>query len=781
MCYTLDWRGKMKRLRSNELFLGLIVFVVSQGLYMGQSVFCVSAFVAAVAVGANARLMGIVSIIGNLLCWYFYEGMKFVEVMPTIMAIIVMMLLLAGRTYLNLSEKNKEYVCLVCCIVTTICSSVAIRGINVKGVLIPVVATGVALIFIKGFKRIYYGFFSDISNEELVSLVTIFMVTIISLPRIENDYFSLEMTLVLFVVLMVAYMFGSTGGALGGALSAIVLCRDEYQFFIYVTILVFAGLVTGLFAQAGKLMCAGTFFTFITLCYLYDYFGEKQYIAMDVYFIGAVAGAVLMFVLLPFKGLKKMSEVEKRILSEFDESNVRKYTKMQLIGMSEEFMRLSAKLSSKDMVKIKEQDEDLELVMENTTTMICGECDKRDECWSYDYNNTVAAMGMIFDSVCKHKEVRAELLPLDFSKRCGIWEEIASVTSMGLENLKQKIHWENQMTEIRDGIGRQMREIASLINDYATNIMEPVKISYFQRNKIVRGMLQEGVFVSGLSILKKKDGKVIVTINAKLCKNKKVSLAKVSKHLSSLVGKELMPSVGKGEYLTNCLQTYDFVENTIYKVLSGVARIASSRGGVNGDSYSLFKTLDKSEVMIIADGMGNGQSAYKASSEVVDLLERFIEAGFQIPGAMNLINAMMIFENGSEDSSTIDVCWINRYTGICNFIKVGASYSFIKRKKWVESIIADTFPAGIINETDCDSIVKKLYDGDYVIMISDGVLDCFSGENIYLLENFISELKISGPNEMAENILEYALAQRDGYVSDDMTVLVAGIWQKNGF
>ena len=771
----------MKRLRINEILLGLLVFIVSQGIYEGQNVFCVAAFVAAVAVGENVRIMGAIAIISNFVGWYIYEDMRFVDIIPTIMSISVMIFLLSGRIYTKLPEKNKETICLVCCFVTTISSNIAIRGLNIKSILIPVVITGVALIFIKGFKRIHYGFFSDITNEELASLITIFMITIISLPKIENDYFSLEMTLVFFIVLMVSYMFGSSGGALCGALSGIVLCRDDYDFFVYVTILVFAGLIAGLFVHAGKIMSAGAFLIFITLCYLYDYFGEVRYIAMDVYFLAAAVGATVLFILLPFKGLKKMSEVEKRILAEFDENNVRKYTKMQLMGMSEEFMRLSTKLSSKDMVRITENSKDLEVVMDNTTTMICGECHKRDECWSYDYNNTANAMGIIFDSVCQHKEIRTDALPKEFTRRCDIWENIAFATSQGVENLKQKIHWENQLTDIRDGVGRQMKEIALLINDYATNIMEPVKISYFQRNKIVRGMLSEGVFISGLSILKKKDGKMIVTINAKLSKKKKISLVKVAKHLSVLVGKELMPSAGKSEYLTNHLQTYDFVENTIYKVLSGVARIASSKEGVNGDSYSLFKTLDKSEVMIIADGMGRGKNAYNASSEVVDLLERFIEAGFQIPGAMNLINAMMIFENKSENSSTIDVCWINRYTGICNFIKVGASYSFIKRKKWVESIVANTFPAGIINETDCDNIVKKLYDGDYVIMISDGVLDCFSEENINLLENFISELKISGPNEMAEKILEYALSQVNGYVSDDMTVLVAGVWQKNGF
>jgi hypothetical protein len=270
------------------------------------------------------------------------------------MSIAVMIFLLSGNIYAKLSEKNKETICLVGCFVTTISSSLAIRGLNVKALLIPVIITGVALVFVKGFKRIHYGFFSDISNEELASLITIFMITIISLPRIENEYFSLEMTLVFFIVLMVSYMFGSSGGALSGALSGIVLCRDSYNFFVYVTILVFAGLVSGLFVQAGKLMSAGAFLAFITLCYLYDYFGEVRYIAMDVYFPAAAVGASILFVLLPFKGLKKMSEVEKRIIAEFDESNVRKYTKMQLMGMSEEFMRLSSKLSSKDMVRITE-------------------------------------------------------------------------------------------------------------------------------------------------------------------------------------------------------------------------------------------------------------------------------------------------------------------------------------------------------------------------------------------------------------------------------------------
>lgn len=41
----------------------------------------------------------------------------------------------------------------------------------------------------------------------------------------------------------------------------------------------------------------------------------------------------------------------------------------------------------------------------------------------------------------------------------------------------------------------------------------------------------------------------------------------------------------------------------------------------------------------------------------------------------------------------------------------------------MEIIQSTTLPMGVLEQVDYDCTTKKLYDGDYIVMVSDGVLD----------------------------------------------------------
>jgi stage II sporulation protein E len=80
---------------------------------------------------------------------------------------------------------------------------------------------------------------------------------------------------------------------------------------------------------------------------------------------------------------------------------------------------------------------------------------------------------------------------------------------------------------------------------------------------------------------------------------------------------------------------------------------------------------------------------------------------------------------------------------------------------------------------DYENTSKKLYDGDYVIMVSDGVLEAMDGEDKE--EEFmrlLMDIRTKNPKDFADEVLEKALTLAKGKVQDDMTVLVTGIWEK---
>ena len=80
---------------------------------------------------------------------------------------------------------------------------------------------------------------------------------------------------------------------------------------------------------------------------------------------------------------------------------------------------------------------------------------------------------------------------------------------------------------------------------------------------------------------------------------------------------------------------------------------------------------------------------------------------------------------------------------------------------------------------DYDVVTKKLYDGNFIIMVTDGVIDCIPGdEKEKFMEEFIMDLRMNNPQEIANAVLNQALELNGWVPKDDMTVLAAGFWSK---
>ena len=78
------------------------------------------------------------------------------------------------------------------------------------------------------------------------------------------------------------------------------------------------------------------------------------------------------------------------------------------------------------------------------------------------------------------------------------------------------------------------------------------------------------------------------------------------------------------------------------------------------------------------------------------------------------------------------------YTGECEIIKAGASSTFIRKKDCVEHLSSTSLPIGVMNRIEIDTVRRQLEDGDFVIMVTDGVLDALPvGEQDILLETII--------------------------------------------
>lgn len=188
--------------------------------------------------------------------------------------------------------------------------------------------------------------------------------------------------------------------------------------------------------------------------------------------------------------------------------------------------------------------------------------------------------------------------------------------------------------------------------------------------------------------------------------------------------------------------------------------------------------------MVLTDGMGSGEIAYRDSGNLIESLEYLMEAGFEKKSAFRLLNTLFVINYEGESFTTLDMTAINLHTGQCEIMKNGAATTFVKHRDRVETIVSSALPVGVDMEAEPDVTTVELEDGDMVIMVSDGVLDGFYERNMMDgsqddMSTFIEELACQNPNDVANQILMNALARSTREATDDMSVLVAGIWNKN--
>lgn len=348
-----------------------------------------------------------------------------------------------------------------------------------------------------------------------------------------------------------------------------------------------------------------------------------------------------------------------------------------------------------------------------------------------------------------------------------------------VSNEQQVEEWKHRYIESRQVMAKQYVELSQLMHTFQQEMKQTVDVTKQVESLIKKRLKETSICVEQMFMIEgeNKRREAILTLHTE--NGNCVTAKEIANIIGGILHCSFRPSMESRPVVTTNSSVIRLEEEPPYVMLYGVARASKEKGVVSGDNFS-YTYLPKGKVMLgLCDGMGSGQQAYEESKSAIELTEQLLDSGFQPQTVVKIVHNALVLQKEELHPLALDLAVIDLYTGICEVIKSGATVTLIKKEEEIKCLEAEALPMGFLPEIEPKQMLYKLKDGDIIIMVTDGVIESFLGEDKEdSFKRFCSRLKGSNPKDIANKILLTAMSRQNGVIRDDMTVLVAGIWKK---
>jgi stage II sporulation protein E len=411
-------------------------------------------------------------------------------------------------------------------------------------------------------------------------------------------------------------------------------------------------------------------------------------------------------------------------------------------------------------------------IVSHIEASVCANCPNRANC-----KKTTEDTSAIRDALTKFASGGLERGGVNFldappvlGMKCVRLNMIISAANGQIEKHRRRVQ-RNQtldgnklvLSRLLDGVGRLCKTFAGEINTSLTFDND--------KSELIKDELLYHNVVASECLITRNDGDYCISlIIGKDDANETILEKVVSKICGHKVAVDSVEAATTAGFLIVTLKT-----SPRYAITIGVAQVAKALHIQNGDAFSILKINSANTLMAVCDGMGAGEQARRISTLSLTLVENFYKAAFPNEVIMASVNQLLTM-TGADIFSALDIAVFNLSRGEVDFIKVGASDGFIKRAREIDIVTAGSLPMGVLDEMTPKITHAVLQDGDFIVILSDGVLEAFANDRIGL-GNFINNLNPKTAQILADEIMQEALNRGGRHPKDDTTILVAQIIQ----
>lgn len=478
--------------------------------------------------------------------------------------------------------------------------------------------------------------------------------------------------------------------------------------------------------------------------------------------------------------------------------------------ISDSLRRLSKCFQQDFQIQKKLSERQKEQIFDNVCASLCHGCEQEEWCREYySYDNFSAAMELLRNSetyaagdlrsgegnrdvpeVDAEEDMALERaaetekiseendLSRDFLKRCIHLDDFMYAATEEMIAAGGQLQLQNRMSEVRMLAGGQLMELSSVLRDFSEAIRRGKEAEAVYVEKLFTELRKHHIEMEDAVFLENNNAMLQILLTVRSRWSGCVTAREVAEIAGRAIGKRMRPEGNGAKILTGRFEVIQLSQEIQFKVFTGVARTAKIGSTVSGDNFSVKELPDAKMALMLSDGMGSGVRAEHESCMVIELLEEFLEVGFSVQGALRMVNTLFLTDFQNPSAVTADIILLNLYNGVAEFHKAGAAPAYLKRGSSVFAVSGSALPAGMFFMGEGQPEMHKLYQGDCLIMMTDGVLEALYAENKdQMMEGYLSMLSVRGPQEMAERILKFAQEHEVDGPHDDMTVLVASVYE----
>lgn len=588
----------------------------------------------------------------------------------------------------------------------------------------------------------------------------IYIMAIATLSAAPIPYINLGRIAGTFGILCGVRKYRNAGGAVMGALTTcgVLLCNPLLA--KNTLLLATSGLICGAFIQFGVLITVlsflgislislvaigvngDTFFMFADLV-----IGSMVYIAVPVSFVKKAAGRVM--------GARNSVDLVGQTAS----------ARLSFASHTLSDIRSQISLVSAAIDR-KSKDADLK---RQVCIAVCSDCGLFQSCWKKNKDYTYGAFSRLENTILSYNGISS----MDIDKNLPLCNKPADIeyafNELYKELLTEKAN-SIHVKEMRELVTEQLASMEDILGDLSYRVGQVRAID------------------SSLSAQVRDYFSHLGYPNAKACvfidENKS---QRVEVFLTSVFRGDLVRLTTGISSITECdfdlpvITTVDrvtklsFTEQPLLEIRTGSFQASCSDKEYSGDTFDFLSLSTVERYVVLSDGMGTGKRAKLDSMFAVNLVVRLLKAGISVGTAHRLINSILRVKGWEESFATLDVLKLDLCGGSAEFLKSGACASYIYRDESVKIIGGQAFPAGILPDCIPDISDMKIFNGDYIVMTSDGVSENVVRNGLELLRkgNNID------PQILAQKIGEMAMKECKGKKRDDISIIIVEIETKN--